>query len=144
MNKMKTPCCVVALGLIALLSPVLLGVSPAVAKKSCTVTMFTTDEQGNPDMTSGRQVPCKAGETNGGIEYYNPFHNTYTFNQNAPIVDPRTGANVHGTTDNSTPVVNRDPIPSSNCRSAGKRGKKKGVNVKATTSGSATCNNGVQ
>ena len=39
----------------------------------CWVTLVATDSLGNPDWSTAQRAPCREGETNGGLEYYNPF-----------------------------------------------------------------------
>lgn len=45
---------------------------------ACTVTVYTTKEDGSTDNTVRPfQAPCRSGQSNGDIEYYNPYTDSY-------------------------------------------------------------------
>ena len=45
---------------------------------TCTVTVIVTNEDGSTDESvRPRQSPCRPGQSNGDIEYYNPYTDTY-------------------------------------------------------------------
>jgi hypothetical protein len=56
----------------------------------CWVTLVATDSLGNPDWSTAQRAPCREGETNGGLEYYNPFTGGYTFFREPPMDGPPT------------------------------------------------------
>jgi len=78
---------------IALLSVVGLAAMTVPSNAArCFVTVHITDEAGNPIPGSDRRRPCRPGETNGGVEVYNPFTGAYVFYPFwPPNVDPATG-----------------------------------------------------
>jgi uncharacterized membrane protein YgcG len=55
---------------------------------TCTVTVFVTNEDGTTDQSvTPRQSPCRPGQNNGDVEYYNPYTDTYETRQDMRI-DP--------------------------------------------------------
>ncbi len=94
---------------IALLSVVGLAAMTVPSNAArCFVTVHITDEAGNPIPGSDRRRPCRPGETNGGVEVYNPFTGAYVFYPFwPPNVDPATGRSApvpgaYAGSDNST------------------------------------------
>jgi hypothetical protein len=60
--------------------------------RRCFVTVEDTDQWGNPDPSTARTQPCRPGETNGGLEVYNPYTGAYVFYPHwPPAIDPTTG-----------------------------------------------------
>jgi len=54
----------------------------------CWVTLVATDSLGNPDWSTAQRAPCREGETNGGLEYYNPYTGGFTFFREPPMESP--------------------------------------------------------
>lgn len=45
---------------------------------TCTVTVYTTNEDGSTDnAVRPFQAPCRSGQSNGDVEYYNPYTDRY-------------------------------------------------------------------
>ncbi|MBK9133704.1 MAG: hypothetical protein IPM15_04960 [Betaproteobacteria bacterium] len=45
---------------------------------ACTVTVIITNEDGSTDQSvRPRQSPCRPGQSNGDVEYYNPYTDSY-------------------------------------------------------------------
>jgi len=45
---------------------------------TCMVTVIVTNEDGSTDQSvRPRQSPCRPGQSNGDVEYYNPYTDTY-------------------------------------------------------------------
>ena len=59
---------------------VLIGPPVPSESAACQVFVVITDAQGKPEPgLKPRLRPCRPGETDGGVEYYNPYANTYRF-----------------------------------------------------------------
>jgi hypothetical protein len=75
----------------------------ASAAAGCTVTVVTTDQNGQPDQdVKPFTAPCRPGESNGDIETYNPYTDSYTVQHDVPL-EPigSTGASTHGSSSGS-------------------------------------------
>ena len=133
-NELMTAGAAAALSVVAALYTALLVASPAEAT-TCKVTVIITHQDGKEDTTVAHtQRSCRVGETNGGVEYYNPFSNTYSFNPDPtpPLTDTK-GNVVPGT--GSGPgnfIVSRTP-QTSNCAPTANGGKAQKKTKTATT-----------
>jgi len=64
------------------------GGTTAGGGSACTVTVYTTNEDGSTDNSvRPYQAACRGGQSNGDIEYYNPYTDTYQSGAN-PRIEP--------------------------------------------------------
>jgi hypothetical protein len=87
---LSTPAiCLVVTTLCALPAPLLAAGGAATGSGSgCTVTVITTNEDGSTDNSvKPFQAACRSGQSNGEIEYYNPYTDTYQ-TRSDPRVEP--------------------------------------------------------
>ena len=134
-NKLNKAGAATALSVAALYTALLFA-SPAEAA-ACKVTVITTDESGKEDTTvAHRQRSCRAGETNGGVEYFDPYNNSYRFTPNIPLTDTK-GNEVPGTGATGNFIVSRTP-QTSNCAPTANGGKT-GTKPKTATTTKPGC-----
>lgn len=86
-SSTATPILAVALGVVPVPLFATAGASPGGAS-ACTVTVYTTKADGSTDNSVRLfQAPCRGGQSNGDVEYYNPYTDSYE-SKTYPRIEP--------------------------------------------------------
>lgn len=69
--------------------PLLAAGATSGSGSTCTVTVYTTKEDGSTDSAVRPfQASCRSGQSNGDFEYYNPYTDTYETRSGLPRIEP--------------------------------------------------------
>lgn len=116
---------------------------------ACTVTVYTTNEDGSTDNSVRPfQALCRLGQSNGDVEYYNPYTDSYeskTYPRIEPLVDKGKSSGSSRSATGSSQAGGRSTTGSSSsqahstssgapCTTSGKSSKAV-KNTRSTTSG---------
>ncbi|MBE7418848.1 MAG: hypothetical protein HS128_14110 [Ideonella sp.] len=110
------------------------GGTTAGGGSACTVTVYTTNEDGSTDNSvRPYQAACRSGQRNGDIEYYNPYTDTYHSGAN-PRIEPLVRPRQSGT----TRAGSRGSQGGDSARSSGSQARASGSGAPCTASGTSS------